>query len=124
MAEEVPDSKRLEFIHNELKTIRQLLSEAVHAMREAETEVPEKMRRFTMYFHDVRDFIDMYRQIGQEAPRYILDEIERCHDRYRQLLDELHKDGGTFEKVRREMAEDANNRYDHTRRLPPPKGTK
>ncbi len=42
---------------------------------------------------------------------------ERCDDRYRQLLEEAHTDGGTFEKVRRGMAEDPANRWDHTRQL-------
>ncbi len=49
--------------------------------------------------------------------------MERCDDRYRQILDEMHKDGGTFERVRREMAKDPLNRWDHTRQLAKPKET-
>jgi hypothetical protein len=44
-------------------------------------------------------------------------EVERCDDRLRQMLSEQHSDGGTFEKVRREMAKDPENRWDHTRQL-------
>ena len=35
----------------------------------------------------------------------------------RQQMTEAHTDGGTFEKVRREMVKDENNRWDHTRAI-------
>src|SRR5215475_3949304 len=101
----------------ELKTIRELVSKVVNYMIEAESEIPEKMRRFIMYMHDVHDIIHLYHENGQPAPQYILREMERCDDRYRQLLEVLHSDGQTFEKVRREMASDPLNRWDHTRLL-------
>jgi hypothetical protein len=90
---------------------------------EAESEIPEKMRRFTMYMHDLHDVSYMYEEKGHPTPHYILREMERCDDRFRQLLNELHLDGGTFERVRREMAADPENRWDHTRQLNGPKGT-
>jgi hypothetical protein len=37
-------------------------------------------------------------------------------------LEVLHTDGGTFERVRSEMAADPKNRYDHTRQLAKPEG--
>jgi hypothetical protein len=55
------------------------------------------------------------------VPIHILRECERLDDRYRQLVTKLHTDGGAFEKVRREMAQDPTNRWDHTRFLEPPK---
>jgi uncharacterized protein (UPF0261 family) len=113
----------LERIARELKTIRELVTTAVVAMRTAEAEVPEKMRRFVTYMHDVHDITYMYEERGLAVPRWLLAEMERCDDRFRQLLDELHLDGGTFEKVRREMAEDPLNRWDHTRLLAKPKET-
>jgi len=91
-------------------------------MVDAESEIPEKMRRFIMYMHDVHDIVNLYHEGGQEAPQHVKREMERCDDRYRQLLQELHLDGGTFEKVRREMAKDPENRWEHTRFLPK-KGT-
>jgi hypothetical protein len=106
----------------ELKDIRTLLSSVVNSIREAESEIPEKMRRFIMYMHDVHDIVNLYHEGGQSPPRHVLAEMERCDDRYRQLLEELHLDGGAFEKVRREMAKDPENRWDHTRLLT--KGTK
>lgn len=101
----------------ELKTIRELVSKVVNYMIDAESEIPEKMRRFIMYMHDVHDIIHLYHENGQPAPQYILREMERCDDRYRQLLEELHAEGNAFEKVRREMANDPLNKWDHTRQI-------
>lgn len=101
----------------ELADIRKLLSQVVNYAIEAESEVPEKMRRFIMYMHDVHDIVHLYHENGQQAPRHVTQEMERCDDRFRQLLETLHSDGNTFEKVRREMAEDPTNRWDHTRLL-------
>jgi hypothetical protein len=112
----------LKFIHEDIKHIRQLLSKVVNYMVDAESEVPEKMRRFIMYMHDMHDVKNLYDEHGIEVPSYVLREVERCDDRLRQLLTEMHTDGGTFEKVRREMAKDTTNRWDHTRRIEAPKG--
>jgi len=115
------DTNLLERIARELKDIRELTSFMVNAIRDAESEIPEKMRRFIMYMHDVHDIINLYHENGHPPPQHVLREMERCDDRYRQILDEMHKDGGTFEKVRREMAKDPLNRWDHTRQLAKPK---
>lgn len=112
----------LERIANEMKLIRQQMTEVVQYMREAESEVPEKMRRFIMYMHDMHDVKNLYDEHGLKVPAYVLAEVERCDDRLRQLLTQMHTDGGAFEKVRREMAEDPLNRWNHTRQLTPPKG--
>lgn len=111
----------LERISKDMKIIRELMSKVVNYMVDAESEIPEKMRRFIMYMHDVHDIVNLYHENGQVAPRYVLEEMERCDDRYRQLLETMHTDGGTFEKVRREMAADPLNRWDHTRQLTKPK---
>jgi len=124
MVEEVSDSDRLRMIHTEIKTIRDLVSKAVNAMIEAESEVPEKMRRFIMYMHDMHDVKNLYDEHGIPCPPYVLREVERCDDRLRQILETLHTDGGAFEKVRQEMAADPNNRWDHTRLLSKPQETK
>ena len=112
----------LERCSRELTTIRQLVSKVVNAIHEAESEVPEKMRRFVMYLHDMHDVKNMFVEHGLEVPAYVMRELERCDDRLRQLLEQLHLDGGAFEKVRREMASDPRNRWDHSRELMAPKG--
>ena len=118
------DSDRLDRMGRELADIRQMMQTVIHSIREAESEIPEKIRRFIMYMHCIHDVSYMYEERGHVVPAHILREIERCDDRYRQLLDELHLDGGTFEKVRREMAKDPLNRWDHTRQLTKPNGSK
>lgn len=110
-------------IARELTTIRTQMQKVLFSIADAESEIPEKMRRFIMYMHDVHDVMYMYESRGIPIPPHVAREAERCDDRYRQLLAELHLDGGTFEKVRREMAKDKTNRWDHTRQLSPPKET-
>ena len=112
-----PAEVYLERIASDMKIIREKLSKALTYMADAESEVPEKMRRFVMYMHDMHDVKNMYQELGLEVPSYVMREVERCDDRLRQMLSEQHSDGGTFEKVRREMAKDPENRWDHTRQL-------
>lgn len=118
----VTDRDILLRIARELKTIREGMGRVLFAIHDAESEVPEKMRRFIMYMHDIHDIKNLYDEHGLPCPQHVLREVERCDDRLRQLLSELHTDGGAFEKVRREMAEDPNNRWDHTRQLAKPEG--
>ena len=110
---------QLDRIGREQKTTRELISKFVYVMIEnAEAEIPEFMRRFANYMHDIHDIKYMYEDVGSAVPLHILRECERLDDRYRQLVTRLHSDGGAFEKVRREMAADPANRWDHTRFLP------
>src|SRR6266403_1696860 len=118
------DSVYLERISKEIKSIREMMTKVINYIVDAESEIPEKMRRFIMYMHDVHDIVNLYHENGQPPPSWVLREMERCDDRYRQLLTEAHTDGGAFEKVRREMAEDPENRWDHTRLLTKPKESK
>jgi hypothetical protein len=119
--QDISDSDRLDRIAKELKSIREMMTKVINYMVDAESEIPEKMRRFIMYMHDVHDIINLYHEGGQQVPRHVHAEMERCDDRYRQLLEEMHTDGGTFEKVRRDMAKDPENKWDHTRQLAKPK---
>lgn len=112
-----PDGVYLQRISRDMREMTLMLREVVRYMKEAESEVPEKIRRFMNYFHDAHDVIYAYEERGIPVPRHILDEMERLDDRYRQILSELHAAGGTFEKVRRDMAADPENRWDHTKAL-------
>ena len=111
----------LQRIQRDIGILKDMIGKVLYHITEAESEIPEKMRRFIMYMHDVHDIVNLYHEGGQTPPSHVLREMERCDDRYRQLLTELHLDGGTFEKVRREMAKDPENRWDHTRLLDKPK---
>lgn len=112
----------LERVSRDMKAVREMLTQVLNKIIEAETEIPEKMRRFVMYMHDVHDISYLYEERGHPVPAHILRELERCDDRFRQLLKDLHLDGGAFEKIRREMANDPHNKWDHTRLLGKPEG--
>jgi hypothetical protein len=107
----------LQIIAQEMVKIRKQLTEVIGYIREAESEIPEKIRRFGMHMNTIHDAMDMYKELGQPVPKYILREVERCDDRMRQLLNEVHAEGGAFAKIRAEMAKDTENRWDHTRLL-------
>ena len=115
--EGLPAEVYLRWIAADMKVMRQLLSEGLRYLRDAESEVPESLRRFMNYAHDVHDVKYMYEELGQPVPKHLLDELQRVDDRYRQVLKTLHSEGGPLEKVRREMADDPENRWDHTRQL-------
>ena len=112
---------QLDRIAREQKTTRELISKFVNAMIEAESEIPEKYRRFTNAMHDIHDIKYMYEDVGSSVPQHILRACERFDDRFRQIERDGNKEGGVFNKVRREMASDPENRWDHTRFLEGPK---
>lgn len=118
---EVPDGAQLHRIAQELGTMRKLLVEVLNKLIDAEKEIPERVRRFTDYFHSVHSVHYMYEERGLPVPSWIRDEMERCDDRFRHLLQDEHASGATFEKVRREMASREGNRWDHTKALFGPK---
>lgn len=113
----------LQRIAKELTTIRLHTTTAVVAIRDAEAEIPERVRRFMNYFHDLHDIKFVYEEHGTDVPPWVMRELERCDDRYRQILEDLNAEGGAFNKVRRDMAADPNNRWDHTRLLAKPQET-
>jgi septation ring formation regulator EzrA len=117
MPDDLPAEAILRWIAKDMKLIRQTLIRISSYIREAESEVPEKMRRYMNYMHDVHDVKYMYEELGHPVPEHLRKELERLDDRYRQLLKELHLDNGAFEKIRREMADDPENVWDHTRQL-------
>lgn len=108
----------------ELAMIRQEFLKVINYMHDAEREIPERIRRFTHHMHSIHDIKYMYEELGVHPPDYLLKELERVDDRFRQLVAEENAEGGTFSKVRREMATDPRNRYDHTRQLAGPTHTK
>jgi hypothetical protein len=119
--EELTEKGLLLRIAQELGHIRRGMSGVLGYIRDAESDIPEKYRRFVNAFHDIHDIKYMYEEHGSEVPEYILSEIRRMDDRYRQILAELNAEGGAFNKVRREMSKDPDNRYEHVKRLAPPK---
>jgi hypothetical protein len=118
------EDDKIKVMQQDMHMVKNMLAEVVIYMKGAEAEVPESMRRFMNYFHDVRDIRYMHEESGMPVPLWIDREIERLFDRYRQLLEKQNSEDGAFAKVRREMASDPENRYDHTRLLVKPKELK
>jgi hypothetical protein len=116
---------QLDRIAREQKTTRELISKFVYAMvDEAEREIPEKYRRFCNAMHDIHDIKYMYEDVGSAVPPHILRACERFDDRFRQIEKDMNAEDGAFSKIRREMStrdDAAENRWDHTRLLYPPK---
>jgi hypothetical protein len=115
--ESVTERDLLFRIYRELVTIRKNGTELLSFYRDAEAEVPESLRRFANYFHDLHDIKYMYEEHGTTPPKHVLEEIERLDDRYRQILKAHNTDGGAIEKIRAMMADDPENRYKHKREL-------
>lgn len=121
MTEETPSDTTdilLGRIARDIQKLVGLATQFLNAVAEAESEVPEKMRRFAMYMHDIRDILHMYHETGQPPPDYVMAEARRVDDRYRHLLQDLTADDGAFEKVRQEMSQREGNRWDHSRLFP------
>jgi len=107
-------------LHNmarDMRELRSMLTQVVNYMIEAESEIPEKMRRFMMYAHDIHDIKYQREELGIPVPRWIMQEVERCDDRLRHLLQDLHADQGAFERVRQEMSKREGNKFDWSRQL-------
>lgn len=103
----------------DIAQLRSQMQEALNAMREAEGEIPEKIRRFANYYHDVVHIKGEYVSLGLKAPDHVDREMERCDDRFRHLLEDGNADdGGWINKVREDMTKRQDNRWDHSRLLP------
>lgn len=106
-------------ISRDIQQIRSQLQEVLNSIKEAESEVPEKMRRFVMYMHDLHDIKYIYEEAGLTVPAHVLREMERCDDRFRHLVEDgVKDDGGWINKVREDMTQREGNRWDHSRILP------
>ena len=107
----------MERISRDIRVLRNDITKVVVYMEKAERLIPEEMRRFIMYYHDVHDIRHLYHEHGLEPPPEVNSEIERCADQFVQMIREYHSDGGVFEKSRADLAEKAGNYYNHTRKL-------
>jgi hypothetical protein len=59
---------QLKTLQQDIHMIKNMMAEVIIYMKGAEAEIPEKMRRFMNYFHDVRDIRFMHEETGQPAP--------------------------------------------------------
>lgn len=85
-------------------------------VEKAESEVPEYIRRFTMFYHDIVHINWRYEEMGLQVPPWIRAEMERSHDRLKHVLEAENNQGGAFHKIRQEMDKMEGNKYTHFRR--------
>ena len=72
MKDEVDFAVALNRVGQELQSIKVMMQQVVNFIRDAESEIPEKMRRYMNYMHDVHDISYMYEEKGIDVPQYVL----------------------------------------------------
>lgn len=109
-----PSDSTQEAVLEELRKLNSKIGLVLDAVHKAEQEVPEYMRRFTMYYHDLYHIRLAYDEKGVPPPEHIMIELERAHDRMRHILDEENNQGGTFHRIRQQMDKMEGNKYTHS----------
>ena len=73
-----------------------LASVVIAYINKAEKEVPEYLRRLSMYYNDMFHMKILWEQSGQQLPDEFREEIERTHIRLMQCIEEETNQGGKF----------------------------
>ena len=74
--------------------------------READEEIPERIWRMTMVYHDLIYIKYYWESIGQQVHSNFAKELERVDKRLHQLLEMEHGQGGTFRKLEQELKDE------------------
>lgn len=106
----------LGLILKELQSLNAGLRTAITALEKAESEIPEHMRRFMMYMHDLVHVRWAYEEKGIMIPPYIDEAIEYAHDRLRVLIDRENQQGGAFDRGRQDLLAEGGMSFRHDRR--------
>lgn len=87
-------------LHHQLVELNQkidLLSKVlIDYIQRAEKEVPEYLRRLSMYYNDMFHLKILWEQSGQQLDQHLKDEIERTHFRLKECIEEETSQGGKF----------------------------
>jgi hypothetical protein len=65
----------------------------------AEKEVPEYLRRLTMYYSDLFHAKYLWEDSGHQMPPILRAEVDRVHHRIEECIEEESMQGGTFHKT-------------------------
>ena len=87
----------------ELKSINAKLDAVLLYIHRAEKEVPEYLRRLSMYYNDLFHSKILWESHGQQMPQFLKDEVDRVHHRMEECILEESSQGGKF--------------YDHIKRF-------
>lgn len=69
---------------------------------EADLEVPERVWRVTMHYHDLIYIKAYWESIGQQMPEAFGAELKRNHDRMIAILEDENSQGGAYHTQRQE----------------------
>lgn len=110
------NERQAEIMITHLRSIDLKLDVALGAIARAEQEIPEYLRRAMMYYHDLIHVIGEWKALGHQAPKDLEIELERTHDRILHCIEDENQQGGTFERIRKEITDRGGHRYDHDHR--------
>ena len=65
----------------------------------AEKEVPEYLRRLTMYYSDLFHAKYLWEDSGHQMPPILRNEVDRVHHRIEECIEEESMQGGTFHEI-------------------------
>lgn len=85
----------------ELKSINAKLTAVMVYMHQAEREVPEYLRRMSMYYNDLFHSKILWESHGQQMPQFLKDEVDRVHHRLEECILEETSQGGKFYEHKR-----------------------
>ncbi len=86
-----------------------LAGTVISYIHKAEKEVPEYLRRHTMYYNDLFHLKILWEQAGQQLPQELKAEIDRTHHRLLELIEEESNQGGTFHHHIQRFAKEGKN---------------
>lgn len=89
-----------------LGRIEALLKAFTAAFIKAEGEIPEYLRRHTMYYHDLVHIKWAQEQIGQQMDPVQAAELERTHRRLNEVIEQETTQGGVFHPHIKRMAKE------------------
>ena len=94
----------------ELKSLNKKLDELgsviVDYIFRAEKEVPEYLRRLSMYYNDMFHLKILWEQSGQQLDQHLKDEIERTHYRLKECIEQETSQGGKFHEHMKRYAKE------------------
>jgi hypothetical protein len=64
--------------------------------------IPDHIWKITMHYHDLIYIKSYWESIGQHAPPFVLEELQRVHDILPTLLEEEQGQGGAYHKLKGE----------------------
>lgn len=105
----------LKKLNANIATLSELLTDYIVR---AEKEVPEYLRRLSMYYNDMFHMKVLWEMQGAQLPQHLKDEIERTHFRLEECIENETSQGGKFHDTMKRYAKEGRSfakRFDRHR---------